>query len=95
LDRKARLAATASINKGKACDAEAPWSTAGRAAARRRRALPARSALRGADHAAAGTFTVLPDGGRMDLTLRLSENAQDGMPRTDYNVAHCLGGTGS
>ena len=27
--------------------------------------------------------------------IAADEKAQDGMPRTDYNVAHCLGGTGS
>src|SRR5258706_8877991 len=37
---------------------------------RRRAPLHAQFAFHGADRVTAGTFTVLPDGGRMDLTLR-------------------------
>ena len=79
MDRKARLAAAVSINKGKACDAAAPRSPGvTRGSPSSARALRARSAFHGADRAAGRTFTVLPDGGRMDMTLRLAKTPKTG-----------------
>src|SRR5262249_26211446 len=66
LDRKPRLAASASINARKALRPPAPARRAGPPRWRPR----ARSALRGTDRTTTRTFTVLPDGGLMDLTLR-------------------------
>jgi len=95
LDRKARLAATASINKGKARDAEAP----GRRRDARQPVVGARLAYaigiprrrRCYGRHFHGFARWRPYG----YDIAASKNAQDEMPRTDYNVAHCLGGTGS
>jgi hypothetical protein len=93
------MAGSLSINKRKTYAVDTPDVLA--ACPAKTRAVPrAAMALRSADAIAVGTFTVfgtftvLPDDGRMDFPGGGSM-AQDGRPRIDYNVAHCLGGTPS
>ncbi len=90
MDRKARVPATARINKRKAC----ALLLAGATRRSPSSVLRTRLAFHGAAHDGRdfhGFARWRPYGS--DIAAR--ENAQDEMPRTDYNVAHCLGGTGS
>ncbi len=68
-----RMAGSLSINKRKTTETPETWTpgACGRRAAPHARS-PLRSAvgLHGADCIATGTFTVLPDDGRMDLASR-------------------------
>jgi alkylated DNA repair protein (DNA oxidative demethylase) len=43
-----------------------------------------RLAFHGVDRIVAGTSTLLPDGGRINLTLRRVTKSQDGTPQRDY-----------